>query len=170
MPKLGYRTGGNATSNNTCLESIARRLKENLNIDYDPKKRRIRCIGHIINLSLQAFLLGSSNEALVAALCMRCKKSMSSQIASSCELEPCILGEKPSQEKNPRRLERCSVDEVVASFHGLQQNANSGCHIRAEYGGNWYSRVETANGVVRCGIRLSVALAYQGLRMIQEYP
>ncbi|KAJ0126088.1 Uncharacterized protein HZ326_30809 [Fusarium oxysporum f. sp. albedinis] len=27
---------------------------------------------------------------------------------------------KPSQEKNPRRLERCSVDEVVASFHGLQ--------------------------------------------------
>ncbi|RKK90088.1 hypothetical protein BFJ63_vAg18390 [Fusarium oxysporum f. sp. narcissi] len=31
MPKLGYHTGDNATSNNTCLESIARRLKENLN-------------------------------------------------------------------------------------------------------------------------------------------
>ncbi|ENH63536.1 Putative AC9 transposase [Fusarium oxysporum f. sp. cubense race 1] len=68
MSKLGYHTGDNATSNNTCLESIAHRLKENLDIDYDPKKRRIRCIGHIINLSLQAFLLGSSNEALVAAL------------------------------------------------------------------------------------------------------
>src|SRR6478736_5956756 len=28
MSKLGYHTGDNATSNNTCLESIARRLKE----------------------------------------------------------------------------------------------------------------------------------------------
>ncbi|KAI7772009.1 hypothetical protein LZL87_011702 [Fusarium oxysporum] len=46
MPKLGYHIGDNATSNDKCLESIARRLKKNLNIDYDPKKRRIRCIDH----------------------------------------------------------------------------------------------------------------------------
>ncbi|SPJ84062.1 uncharacterized protein FTOL_10578 [Fusarium torulosum] len=68
MPKLDYHTGDDATSNDTCLESIAHQLKENLNVDYDPKKRRPRCIGHIINLFLQAFLLGSSNEALIAAL------------------------------------------------------------------------------------------------------
>jgi hypothetical protein len=36
MSKLGYHTGGNATSNNTCLESIARRLKENLNVSWRP--------------------------------------------------------------------------------------------------------------------------------------
>lgn len=35
---------------------------------FDPKHRRIRCIAHIINLSLQAFLLASSKEALIAAL------------------------------------------------------------------------------------------------------
>jgi hypothetical protein len=37
-------------------------------LSFDPSKRRIRCIAHIINLSLQAFLLASSKEALIAAL------------------------------------------------------------------------------------------------------
>ncbi|KAG7409403.1 Zinc finger BED domain-containing protein DAYSLEEPER [Fusarium oxysporum f. sp. rapae] len=37
-------------------------------IDFNPKRRRIRCIGHIINLSLQSFLLARSKEALTAAL------------------------------------------------------------------------------------------------------
>lgn len=35
---------------------------------FDPSKRRIRCVAHIINLSLQVFLLASSKEALIAAL------------------------------------------------------------------------------------------------------
>ncbi|KAJ3495228.1 hypothetical protein NLG97_g3544 [Lecanicillium saksenae] len=39
-----------------------------LAITYDAKSRRIRCIAHIINLSLQAALLASSKEALIAAL------------------------------------------------------------------------------------------------------
>jgi hypothetical protein len=37
------------------------------------------------------------------------------------------------QEKTPRRLERCSVDEAVASFHGLQVSSvpfrPSGCLV-----------------------------------------
>ncbi|KAG4255517.1 hypothetical protein FPRO03_14121 [Fusarium proliferatum] len=37
-------------------------------IKFNANGRRIRCIAHIINLSLQAFLLASSKEALVAAL------------------------------------------------------------------------------------------------------
>jgi hypothetical protein len=37
-------------------------------LTFDPSKRRIRCVAHIINLSLQAFLLASSKEALIAAL------------------------------------------------------------------------------------------------------
>jgi hypothetical protein len=32
--KLGYHTGDNATSNDTCLEHIARRLKEDLNVSW----------------------------------------------------------------------------------------------------------------------------------------
>lgn len=37
-------------------------------VKFLAKERRVRCIGHIINLSLQAFLLASSKEALTAAL------------------------------------------------------------------------------------------------------
>ncbi|KAF4490369.1 Ribonuclease H [Fusarium agapanthi] len=39
-----------------------------LAIKFNAKGRRIRCIAHVINLSLQAFLLASSKEALVAVL------------------------------------------------------------------------------------------------------
>jgi hypothetical protein len=44
------------------------RLLAEHNVKFNAKQRRIRCIGHIINLSLQAFLLASSREALLAAL------------------------------------------------------------------------------------------------------
>ncbi|KAF2180775.1 hypothetical protein K469DRAFT_753136 [Zopfia rhizophila CBS 207.26] len=37
-------------------------------IDYDPITHRIRCLDHILNLALQAFLLATSKEALKAAL------------------------------------------------------------------------------------------------------
>jgi hypothetical protein len=36
MSTLGYHTGDNATSNDTCLESIARRLKENIDLSWRP--------------------------------------------------------------------------------------------------------------------------------------
>lgn len=39
-----------------------------MKIQFDPRGRRVRCIGHIINLSLQAFLHASSKEALKAAM------------------------------------------------------------------------------------------------------
>ena len=45
---------------------------------------------------------------------------MTSKVASSCEPRTVHPWGKPSQEKNPRRPERCSVDEADASFYGLQ--------------------------------------------------
>ncbi|RYO01198.1 hypothetical protein AA0121_g13269 [Alternaria tenuissima] len=66
--RIGYHTGDNATSNNTCLQALAFQLKDKYAVSFNPVHRRVRCIGHIINLSLQAFLLASSKEALVAAL------------------------------------------------------------------------------------------------------
>ncbi|EXK76130.1 hypothetical protein FOQG_19112 [Fusarium oxysporum f. sp. raphani 54005] len=66
--KVGYHVGDNATSNNTCLSYLSRRLRDDYGLTFDPSKRHIRCIAHIINLSLQAFLLASSKEALIAAL------------------------------------------------------------------------------------------------------
>ncbi|EXA30947.1 hypothetical protein FOVG_17724 [Fusarium oxysporum f. sp. pisi HDV247] len=65
---LGYYIGDNATSNDTCLEELLKILEAESGAEYPYKCRRIRCIGHIINLALQAFLLAYSKEALRAAL------------------------------------------------------------------------------------------------------
>ncbi|EXU94692.1 hypothetical protein X797_012228 [Metarhizium robertsii] len=65
--KTGYIVGDNASSNDTCVAAIARELIK-LVIEFDGKKRRIRCCGHIINLSLEAFLFASTIEALEAAI------------------------------------------------------------------------------------------------------
>jgi hypothetical protein len=57
--RLGCFVLDNATNNDTCVESIAR--------DFgwpraEAKRRRLRCMGHIINLVAQAFLFGSESE------------------------------------------------------------------------------------------------------------
>jgi hAT family C-terminal dimerisation region len=68
VDQVGYHTSDNASSNDTCLAHLESLLWKKYTIKFDAKQRRIRCIAHIINLSLQAFLLASSKEALQAAL------------------------------------------------------------------------------------------------------
>jgi hypothetical protein len=64
--KIGWHTGDNVTSNDTTLQHLEQ-LLDAKGIIFNAKQRRVRCIAHIINLSLQAFLLASSKEALEAA-------------------------------------------------------------------------------------------------------
>jgi hypothetical protein len=66
--RVGYHTGDNASSNNSCLEALSKKLLDAQGIIFDPVRRWTRCFGHILNLSLQAFLLARSKEALRAAL------------------------------------------------------------------------------------------------------
>ncbi|KJZ69421.1 hypothetical protein HIM_11194 [Hirsutella minnesotensis 3608] len=66
--KLGYVTGDNDAKNDTCLRQLAHDLKEEFGRAFDPVASRTRCAGHIINLSLQAFLLATSEDALQAAM------------------------------------------------------------------------------------------------------
>lgn len=66
-PNIGYHTSDNASSNDTCVRSLQERLAE-VRVDWDATTHRMRCLGHIINLSLQAFLFATSKEALQAAI------------------------------------------------------------------------------------------------------
>ncbi|KAM5360624.1 hypothetical protein ACJA88_014769 [Fusarium oxysporum] len=66
--QIGYHTGDNATSNDTCSKHLSQMLQDKYGVSFHPNQRRIRCIAHIINLSLQAFLLASSKETLRIAL------------------------------------------------------------------------------------------------------
>ena len=56
VQKLGAIIADNAPSNNTLCVAIQDYWDQELSLDWDAEYMRIRCIGHIINLIVQAFL------------------------------------------------------------------------------------------------------------------
>ncbi|OAQ57507.1 transposase-like protein [Pochonia chlamydosporia 170] len=66
--RIGYFTGDNDAKNDTCLRQLAVELSQEYGLTFDPVSARTRCAGHIINLSLQAFLFATSEDALQAAI------------------------------------------------------------------------------------------------------
>lgn len=60
--KLGYFMLDNADSNDTCLETLARWYP------MDVSQRRLRCIGHIINLVVRAVIFGTNVSKFEAEL------------------------------------------------------------------------------------------------------
>jgi len=63
VKKIGYIIGDNHGSNDTLCRSLETYLS-NEDIEWDPVKHRIRCMGHVLNLAVQYFLFGdnTSNE------------------------------------------------------------------------------------------------------------
>jgi hypothetical protein len=58
--QLGFFIGDNAASNDTAIRAILAHLRPDLK---DPDSRRVRCLGHIINLAAKAFLFGKDADA-----------------------------------------------------------------------------------------------------------
>jgi hypothetical protein len=56
--KLGWFVCDNALNNDTCIEALSSEF------EFDHFKRRIRCIGHVINLVARSLLFGKELEAL----------------------------------------------------------------------------------------------------------
>jgi hAT family C-terminal dimerisation region len=56
--KLGFFTLDNADSNDTCLRAFLPDIT-----DQNLKERRLRCWGHVLNLSAEAFLFGKNADA-----------------------------------------------------------------------------------------------------------
>lgn len=61
--KLGYFMMDNASNNDTFMDFISKE-QHNLGLEYDPEERQLCCNGHVINLSVQSFLFGDSENAL----------------------------------------------------------------------------------------------------------
>ena len=59
--KLGYMVMvmDNSHTNDTLIAIIAASLNDE-GVSYDAKQRRLRCNGHVINFSVQAFLFGQT--------------------------------------------------------------------------------------------------------------
>ncbi len=62
--KLGYYIGDNHGSNDKCCRFVSSHLREQYQIHWEPKTRRIRCHGHVINLASQAFIFAPDKEAI----------------------------------------------------------------------------------------------------------
>src|SRR5258708_29378592 len=60
--KFGSIVCDNATTNDTLCRTVGKYLWKEENIEWDPKFRRIRCTGYVINLAVQAFLFQNSIE------------------------------------------------------------------------------------------------------------
>jgi hypothetical protein len=60
LPKLGYFIADNDGRNDTCIRTILRKHRPDIK---DPDSRRVRCLGHIINLAAKAFLFGKNADA-----------------------------------------------------------------------------------------------------------
>jgi hypothetical protein len=63
--QLGCFILDNASNNDTCIATLGKAYGWNLN---EQRQRRLRCLGHIINLVAQAFILGEKKEAFDRAL------------------------------------------------------------------------------------------------------
>ena len=57
--QIGWFVLDNASSNDTCVREILKAL----NIEDTVEHRRLRCLGHIINLAAKAFFFGSGSES-----------------------------------------------------------------------------------------------------------
>jgi len=62
LHNVGYFQGDNAANNGTMIRSIARTLIDQ-NANYNPQCRRLRCMGHVLNLSIKAFAFGDSGSS-----------------------------------------------------------------------------------------------------------
>lgn len=62
LDKVGYITLDNAGNMDTATEEIAEVL------GFNPKKRRVRCFGHVLNLVVKALLFGHKAEAFEAEI------------------------------------------------------------------------------------------------------
>ena len=57
---LGYFIGDNDPSNDVAIRCILRSIRPDIK---DPDSRRVRCLGHVINLVAKAFLFGNDDES-----------------------------------------------------------------------------------------------------------
>jgi hypothetical protein len=60
VSNLGYFTTDNATNNDVAIEVALRRLRPDIK---NPKQRRVRCLGHILNLAAKAFLFSNGKAS-----------------------------------------------------------------------------------------------------------
>jgi hypothetical protein len=65
--RIGYFMLDNASSNDTAVDLILQTLYPNMS-EKQRKRRRLRCLAHVVNLAAQAFLLGKRSDTTLEEL------------------------------------------------------------------------------------------------------
>jgi hypothetical protein len=66
--RLGYVTADDASANDTLCRAIEESLSIRHGVSWDARHNRLRCLGHILNIAVQAFLFCRNEEALDTAM------------------------------------------------------------------------------------------------------
>jgi hypothetical protein len=144
--KLGYITADNHGANDTMCEALARQLPQT---DWQPEEQRLRCVGHIINIAIQAFFFAKDSEALELAV------TESQRSGVSIDDELCNLSEKDDTGgwlRTPplqKIISFCTSlrrsDRLYGGFRGI-----AGKVIRAPCDTRWNSYLFTLEDALHC--------------------
>jgi hypothetical protein len=67
VARLIYITADNTSANDTLCRAIEESLSKSHSIDSHAKQSPLRCLGHVLNIAVQAFLFCRNQEALDTA-------------------------------------------------------------------------------------------------------
>src|SRR5436189_153017 len=65
--RIGFFVLDNASSNDVCVDLVLQKLYPEMNAKQR-RRRRLRCLGHVINLAAQAFLFGKTSQETLEEL------------------------------------------------------------------------------------------------------
>ncbi|KFY19669.1 hypothetical protein V493_07869 [Pseudogymnoascus sp. VKM F-4281 (FW-2241)] len=138
--KLGYFMLDNASNNDTLMKHLEEDLLTNHQIKYNGKNHRLRCMGHIINLTVQAFLFGddeynvSPNPTALELAKWRTKGALGKlhNIVVFVQRSPQRIAEF-SEYSQGKRLERDNSTQYEDELRADILNANEWSHIEGVY-------------------------------------
>ena len=64
VDRIGYFTGDNASNNDTAMEWLDRRIREEGGVGFDVKERRLRCFAHDMQIAVKGLLFGPKAKEL----------------------------------------------------------------------------------------------------------
>jgi hypothetical protein len=103
LHRLGWITSDNVTVNDTLVRSIELHMRNSGITNWTEKTRRLRCIGHIINLATQAFIFADNVEAAEIAYTRaeisQLDNELDNESLISMESTDCSLVKQPALQK-----------------------------------------------------------------------
>jgi hypothetical protein len=136
--RLGYITADNHGANDTLCKALADQL-----VDWLPTERRLRCVGHIINIAVQAFFFAKNSEAIELAI-----QAAATSLSTSVDEQLLLLSEK---DENAGWIKVLPLQKILLFVRTIRKSdklynafkTKTGKTIRAPNDTRWNSYLNT---------------------------